>query len=138
MGTSSTTNSDILALAKSEQEKLDQAIKAVKAAKQRVQDQEEAYLQKLAESLRGKIILFTGSLVAEDMFGQDGIEMHDTHDRLKDERLVVTNVFFQDNRFGSPRVPIVYATREQHFRKKSLGGRVSFMLLRAQQVTIVE
>lgn len=138
MGTSSTTDNEILALAKNEQEMLDQAVKEASDAKQRVQDQEKAYLQRLAESLRGKTILFTGSLLAEDMFGQDGFEMYDSHSYLKDKRLIVTNIFLDEGRFGSQKTPIVYATREHEGRPVGRGGRVSFRLLQARQVTFVE
>jgi hypothetical protein len=141
MGTSSTTtDNDFLALVKEDQEKLDQAVKEAHDAAKRIKDQEEANYRMLVYALRGKVIVFTGWLESEDMFGQDGFEMYDSRDRLQDQRLVVTGVFLTEERprISDQKTPIIYATREQSHLEHRLGGRVSFRLLEAQKIEIVE
>ena len=127
-------------MAKAEQAERDRLIDEVKQAKKRVENQEKEYRQKLFDTFRGKAIVFTGMLEGEDMFGQDGVEMYDSHDYLSEERLVVTHIFFTPERYGfrRPQTPLIHATREQHHRKGQRGGNVSFRLLTARKVEVVE
>jgi len=138
MSNSTTSTDEVMALAKSELAELDRRVQEVADAKKRVQQQEESFKQKLADLLCDKVISFTGSLEAEDMFGQDGIEMYMSHSHLVNERLVVTNVFLEETLFSSQKIPIIYAVRERYYPANIVGGRVSFKLLNASKIEIVE